>query len=125
MKIVKTLLIAGILLIGTKTFAQTLPPSYQPMLSEIVTFFETITGSNSISKGTTTLSVLDKNKVALKVKHKGQVKNLTFETSPDEENNLVWIAANALTIDMVNKYEDYLTKTLEDMYDLAKKRSME
>jgi hypothetical protein len=102
-----------------------LPPSYQPMLNEIVVNFETIVGSNSITQGKTTLSVLDKNKVALRVEHKGSVKNLTFETQPDEENNMRWVAANDLTTDMVNKYEKYLTKTLQSMYKLSEKKSKE
>lgn len=125
MKVLKTLLIIGLILFTTKMFGQYLPPSYQPMFNEIVTNFETIVGSNSISQGKTTLSVINKNKVALKVQHKGKVKNLTFKTESDEENKLRWVAANALTIDMVNKYEDYLTKTLESMHKLSEKKSKE
>lgn len=109
----------------TEILAQHLPPSYQPMLNEIVVNFETIVGSNSISQGKNTLSVIDKEKVALRVEHKKKVKNLTFVKEPDEENKLQWVAANALTIDMVNKYEDYLTKTLESMHKLSEKKSKE
>jgi hypothetical protein len=125
MKILKTLMILGLILFTTKTFGQYLPPSYQPMLNEIVKNFETIVGSNSISQGKSTLSVINDNKVALRVSHKGQVKNLTFETQPDEENKLQWVAANELTTDMVNKYEAYLTKTLESMHKLSEKKSQE
>ena len=125
MKIFKTLLILGLILLTTKTFGQYLPPSYQPMLNEIVTNFETIVGSNSISQGKNTLSVVSKDKIALRVEHKGKVKNLTFEMQPDEENKLQWVAANPLTIDMVNKYEAYLTKTLESMHKLSDKKSKE
>ena len=125
MKILKTLMVFGIILFTTEIFGQYLPPSYQPMLTEIVDNFKTIVGSNSISQGKTTLSVVNDNKVALRVEHKGKVKNLTFETQPDEENKLQWMAANDLTIDMVNKYEDYLTKTLESMYKLSEKKSQE
>ncbi len=115
----------GLILYTTEIFSQVLPPSYQPMLNEIVTNFETIRGSNSISQGKTTLSVINENKIALRVEHKKQVKNLTFETKPDEENQLYWVAANELTTDMVNKYEDFLTKTLESMYKLSEKKSEE
>lgn len=125
MKIVKTFMTLGLVLCTTQIFSQYLPPSYQPMLNEIVVNFETIVGSNSITQGKTTLSVLDKNKVALRVEHKGSVKNLTFETQPDEENNMRWVAANDLTTDMVNKYEKYLTKTLQSMYKLSEKKSKE
>lgn len=125
MKLLQAIFISGLIIIAVNTSAQTLPPSYQPMLNEIVKNFETITGSNSITKGKNTLSVVDANKVALRVEHKGSVKNLTFVTEPDEENNLHWVAASPLTIDMVNKYEKYLTKTLESMHQLSEKMSKE
>lgn len=125
MKIFKTLVVFGLILFTTKSFTQVLPPSYQSMLNEIVENFKTIVGSNSISQGKTTLSVVNENKIALRVNHKGKVKNLTFETQLDEENKLYWVAANELTIDMVNKYEDYVTKTLESMFKLSEKRSKE
>ena len=125
MKLLKAIMSLGLILCTTEIFSQDLPDSYQPMFNDIVTFFKTITGSNSISQGKTTLSVINDNKIALKIKHKGQVKNLTFITKNDEENNLVWIAANDLTIDMVNKYNDDLTRILKDMYKLAEKKSKE
>ncbi|MBN1116536.1 MAG: hypothetical protein JXA77_05010 [Bacteroidales bacterium] len=125
MKVLKTVFFLGIILFSKDAFSQYLPPSYQPMLSEIVTFFETITSGNSLQKGETSIRVVNENKIVLRIKHKGQIKNLTFETKPDEENKLVWMAANDLTIDMVNKYEDYLTKTFEDMHKLAEKKSKE
>lgn len=115
----------GLILFTVEISAQYLPPSFEPMLNEIVTNFETISGSNSISQGKNTLSVINKNKIALRIEHKGKVKNLTFETTPDEEGSLYWVAANALTIDMVNKYEKDLTKTLESMYKYSEKRSKE
>ena len=125
MKLVKTLIVIGLILFTSKIFSQDLPPSYEPMLNEIVVFFETIRGSNSITQGKNTLSVLDENKVALRIEHKGSVKNLTFEKTPDEEGKLYWIASNELTTDMVNKYEKDLTKILESMYKLAEKKSKE
>lgn len=125
MKILKILLFIGFILLTPKNFAQVLPPSYQPMLNEIVENFKTIVGSNSISQGKTILSVVNENKIALRVNHKGKVKNLTFVTEPDEENKLQWVAANELTTDMVNKYEDFLTKTLISMHKLSEKKSKE
>ena len=125
MKIIKTLMTLGLILFTSEIFGQTLPPSYQPMLNEIIVNFHTIRGSNSITQGKNTLSVVNENKIALRVEHKKTVKNLTFETQLDEENNLYWVAANDLTIDMVNKYEDFLTKTLESMLKLSEKRSKE
>ena len=53
------------------------------------------------------------------------MKNLTFITKPDEEGILYWVAANQITIDMVNKYEDFLTKILESMHKLSEKKSKE
>jgi hypothetical protein len=125
MKILKKIIALSLILFTTEIFSQYLPDSYQPMLNEIVTHFETIRGSNSITKGNNTLSIVDKNKIALRVKHKKEVKNLTFITSPDEEGNLIWVAANEITIDMVNKYEDFLTKILESMHKLSEKKSKE
>jgi hypothetical protein len=125
MKILKTLIALCLILFTTEIFGQYLPDSYQPMLNEIVTNFETIRGSNSITKGNNTLSIVDENKIALRIKHKKEVKNLTFITEPDEEGSLFWVAANEITIDMVNKYEDFLTKILETMHKLSEKKSKE
>ena len=125
MKILKTLIVLSLILSATEIFGQYLPNSYQPMLNEIVTHFETIRGSNSITQGKNTLSIIDKNKIALRINHKKTVKNLTFITEPDEEGNLLWVAANELTTDMVNKYEDDLTKILESMHKLSEKKSKE
>ena len=125
MKTIKILMALGLILSTTEIFSQNLPPSYQPMLNEIVTNFETIRSGNSITQGKNTLSVINKNKIALRVEHKKEVKNLTFETKPDEEGKLFWVAANELTTDMVNKYEDYLTDTLESMHKFSEKKSKE
>jgi tricorn protease-like protein len=125
MKLLKKILILGLFLFSAELFGQYLPESYQPMFNEIVTFFETIRSGNSLQKGSTSLRIVNENKIVLRVKHKGQVKNLTFETKPDEENQLIWVPANDLTIDMVNKYEDYLTSTFKSMYKLAEKKSKE
>ena len=125
MKILKTLIALCLILFTTEIFGQYLPNSYQSMLNEIVTHFETIRGSNSITQGNNTLSIVNENRIALSIKHKKIVKNLTFITESDEEGNLYWVAANELTIDMVNKYEDDLTKILESMHKLSEKKSKE
>ena len=125
MKILRTLITFCFILIAAKLQCQELPPSYQAMLNEIVTNFETIRTGNSVTKGSTSISVLDKDKIALRVEHKKSVKNLTFIKQPDEESQMYWVAANQLTTDMVNKYEDYLTKTLESMLKLSEKKSNE
>jgi hypothetical protein len=125
MRLLKNLLVFGLLLLAKNSFAQYLPPSYQPMLNEIIIHFETIRGSNSITKGKTTLSVINEEKIALRMEHKKRVKNLTFEISLDEESKPYWAAANELTIDMVDKYEKDLTKALKSMHKLSLKRSQE
>jgi len=125
MKLLKTFITLGLILFTTEIFGQLLPDSYQPMFNEILTHFETIRGSNSITQGSTTLSIISENKIALRIKHKKDVKNLTFITEPDEEGDLFWVAANEITIDMVNKYEDIVTKALESVYKLSEKKSKE
>jgi len=113
------------MMLASNVFAQYLPESYQPMLSEIVENFKTITTGNSINDGETSLRVINDKLVVLRVEHQNKVKNLSFEIKPDEENQPMWVAANDLTIDMVNKYESYLTKTLQSMYKLSEKKSKE
>ena len=125
MKISKILITVGLILFATNSFCQTLPPSYQSMLNEIVQNFKTITSGNSITQGDKKLSVINDDKIALRIEFKKKVKNLTFITTRDEENKVIWIAANDLTIDMVNKYEDDLTKMLESMLKLSEKKSKE
>ena len=125
MKIIKTLIALNLILITTEISGQYLPDSYQPMFNEIITHFETIRGSNSITQGDNTLSIVSENKIALRIKHKKKVKNLTFITKPDEEGILYWVAANEITTDMVNKYEDFITKILESMHKLSEKKSKE
>lgn len=125
MKVLKLLFAIGLVLCTTNVFGQYLPPSYQPMFNEIITNFETIRSGNSINEGKSSLRVINENRIVLRVEHKKKVKNLTFETKLDEENKLYWVAANQLTIDMVNNYEDYLTKTLESLHKLSEKKSKE
>ena len=125
MKILKTLLALGLILFTTEIFGQELPSTYQAMFNEMVTNFETIRSGNSIKEGKSTLTVFSENKIVLRTTHKKKVKNLTFVKEPDEENKLRWVAKNQLTIDMVNKYEEFLTETLESMHELSVKKSKE
>ena len=125
MKLLKTLLALGLIIFTTETFGQNLPSSYQTMFSEIITNFETINTGNSIKKGKNSISIINENKIALRTEHKKKVKNLTFVKKLNEENKLHWVAANPLTIDMVNKYEDDLTKILVSMLELSEKKSKE
>jgi hypothetical protein len=122
MKILKSLLALCLILFTTEIFGQELPATYQPMLNQIITNFKTIKTGNSISQGRTVLSVVNENKITLRIDH---VKNLTFITKLNAENNLVWFPANDLTIDMVNKYEETLTETFDEMLKLSEKKSKE
>ncbi|MBI9053278.1 MAG: hypothetical protein JEY96_05640 [Bacteroidales bacterium] len=125
MKVFKTFLALSLILFTSQIFGQNLPDSYQTMFGEIITNFETIRTGNSVRKGKNTLSLLNENKIALRTEHKKKIKNLTFIKKTDDENNTYWIAANQLTIDMVNKYEEYVTETLEAMLELSEKKSKE
>lgn len=125
MKILKILLVLGLILFTTEIFGQTLPDSYQPMFNEIITNFENIRTGNSINKGKNSLRVINENKIVLRTEHKKKVKNLTFVKKLNKDNELVWIADNQLTIDMVNKYEEFLTKTLETMLEFSREKAKE
>lgn len=125
MKMLKTLLLSGLILFSTKGFSQELPENYQSILNDFITYFSTIRTGNSVSKGKTSIRVINENKIILVVKHKGQIKNLTFERKSDEENEKQWKSMNTLTSDMIIKYNDYVTETLNEMHELAKQKSME
>ncbi len=125
MKILKTVLALSLILFTTEIFGQELPATFQPMLNEIKTNFETINSGNSIKQGKNSISIISENRIALRTTHKKKVKNLTFVLKPNDENKLMWVAANPLTIDMVNKYEEYLTETLESLLELSRKKSKE
>lgn len=125
MKIVKSILAFALIFFTSEIFGQELPATYQPMLNEIVTNFKTIRTGNTIKEGKSTLSVINENKIALRIDHQKRVKNLTFITKLDEENKLYWVPANQLTIDMVNKYEEDLTEIFESMLELSEKKSKE
>ena len=118
-------MVLGLILFTTEIFGQELPDTYQAMFNEMVVNFETIRSGNSIKEGKNTLSVFSQDRIVLRLEHKKQVKNLTFIKKANEENELRWVAANQITIDMVNKYEDDLTETLKEMLELTQKRSKE
>ena len=125
MKILKTVLALSLILFTAEVFGQELPASFQTMINEIKTNFETINSWNSIKEGKNSISIINENRIALRTTHKKKVKNLTFVTKLNDENKLMWVAANSLTIDMVNKYEEYLTKTLTSLLELSRKKSKE
>ena len=125
MKILKTVLALSLILFTAEVFGQELPASFQTMINEIKTNFETINSGNSIKEGKNSISIINENRIALRTTHKKKVKNLTFVTKLNDENKLMWVAANSLTIDMVNKYEEYLTKTLTSLLELSRKKSKE
>jgi len=115
--------ILGSIIIGQKVSAQFLPETYQSIFDEIVTNFEEIRGSTSLNEGKTSLRLLDNEKIILRLDHKRSVKTLTFVIKLDEEGNNYWVSANKLTEDMINKYEDDVTKVLEDMLELSREQA--
>ncbi|MFA6404253.1 MAG: hypothetical protein WCX31_21895 [Salinivirgaceae bacterium] len=119
----KVMLLAGAIIMSTATKAQQLPLSYEAMFNEIVTNFETIRGGNTINDGKTSLRLLAKDKIVLRLDHKKTVKTLTFTKGKDEEGNEYWISGSDITTDMVNKYEKDLTEILEDMLKLSREKS--
>lgn len=125
MKIFKSLLLFTLILLVTKSFGQKLPDNYQTIFNEMVTHFETIRSGNTVKKGKTILTVFNENKVVVRTKHNKSIKNLTFLKEKNEENKMIWIAKNQLTIDMVNKYEEDLTKILMVMHEESLKKSKE
>jgi hypothetical protein len=119
----KIVYLTGIFLLSLNANAQLVPETYQPIFNEIVTNFETIRGSNSLKDGKTSLRLLSKEKIVIKIDHKRSVKTLTFVIKLDEEGNKYWVADNTLTIDMVNKYESDLTKVLEKMLEISREEA--
>jgi hypothetical protein len=125
MRIVKSLLIVGLIFCTTAAFSQKLPESYQTIFDQAITNFESIRTGNSITKGKNSLRVLNENRIVLRTEHKKKVKNLTFVREKNEEGKLVWIADNQLTIDMVNKYEEFLTEVLQEMLEYSAEKAKE
>ncbi len=119
----RALPIIGMFFISTTINAQFLPPSYESLLNEIVANFKEIRGGNSIADGKTSLRLLSDEKIILRIDHKRKVKTLTFIVAKDEEGQDYWVSANKLTTDMVNKYEKELTKILNKMLEISRKKA--
>jgi len=119
----KVMLFVGILILGSNAKAQFLPPSYEPLLNEIVENFTEIRGTTSLNEGKNSLRLLGEEKIIVKMKHKGSIKTLTFIKKKDEEGQKYWVSANKLSTDMVNKYEDDLTKVLDTMLKLSREQA--
>ncbi len=125
MRVFRSLLIVGLIFCTTAAFSQKLPDSYQSIFDQAITNFESIRTGNSITKGKNSLRVLNENRIVLRTEHKKRVKNLTFVREKNEEGQLVWIADNQLTIDMVNKYEEFLTEVLQEMLEYSAEKAKE
>lgn len=125
MKTLKTLLALGLILFTTEIFGQELPDTYEAMFIEMIDNIELIRSGNSLKKGKHTLTVFSKDKIVLRTTYNKQVKNLTFVKEANEENKMIWVAANQLTIDMVNKHEEDLTEILMEMHELLVKKAQE
>ena len=70
------------------------------------------------------MRVLTEDKVILRTEHKKKVKNLTF-VKKAVDDKMLWVADNQLTIDMVNKYEEFLTETLMLMLEYSREKAKE
>ena len=116
-------LLLGTFFISSTVFGQYLPTSYESIFNEIVENFEEIRGTTSINDGKTSLRLLSSEKIILRLDHKKSVKTLTFVKEADEEGEKFWISANKVTTDMVNKYENTLTKELENMLKISRKQA--
>ena len=125
MKIVKTILLFSLIFSTTEIFAQELPDSYQTIFDQVVTNFESIRTGNSLTKGQNSIRLINENRIVLRTKHKKKIKNLTFVKEKNKDGNLIWIADNQLTIDMVNKYEEFLTETLQEMLEYSAEKAKE
>lgn len=125
MKFLKALFVFSLIFFVTNTYGQELPESYQALFNEVVTNFESIRTGNSITKGDNSLRVINEKRIVLRTEHKKKVKNLTFIKKLNKDNELVWVASNQLTIDMVNKYEEFLTETLTEMLEFSREKAKE
>lgn len=125
MKSIKTILLVGLIFLATNSFSQKLPDSYQNLFDQVITNFESIRTGNSLTKGDNSLRVINENRIVLRTEHKKRVKNLTFVREKNEDGEFEWIAKNQLTIDMVNKYEEFVTETLQEMLEYSVEKAKE
>jgi len=125
MKIIKTLFAFGLITLATSTFGQNLPENYEAIFTELIDNIELIRSGNSVNKGKSTLAVFSKEKISLRITYNKQVKNLTFLKQADENNKMVWVAANQLTIDMIDKHEEDVTEILMELLEVSRKKAKE
>ena len=77
-RIIKTILLTGILFISSSAIGQYLPTTYEAILDEIVENFTVIRGTTSLKDGKSSLRLLSDEKIILRIDHKKSVKTLTF-----------------------------------------------
>ena len=123
MKIIKTLFVLSLFVLSTNVFSQKLPDNYEAIFTELIDNVELIRSGNSLKKGIHTLTVFSKEKIVLRTTYNKQVKNLTFVKEATEDNKMVWVAANQLTTDMVDRHEEDLTEMFMEMLELSRKKA--
>lgn len=125
MKILKSLLVLSIIFFTTQSFAQKLPENYEAIFNELIDNMELIRSGNSLKKGKHTLTVFSEKKIVLRTKYNRQIKNFTFVKEANDENEMVWVADNQLTTDMVERHEEDLTEMFMDMLEESRKKAAE
>lgn len=123
MKTLKSTLVISLLFISSTVFSQKLPDNYEAIFTELIENMELIRSGNSLKKGKHTLTVFSEEKIVLRTKYDKQIKNLTFVKEANEENKMVWVAANQLTTDMVERHEEDLTEMFMEMLELSRKEA--
>lgn len=125
MKTFKSILVISLLFISSTVLSQKLPDNYEAIFTELIENMELIRSGNSLKKGKHTLTVFSEKKIVLRTKYNKQIKNFTFVKEANEENKMVWIAANQLTTDMVERHEEDLTEMFMEMLELSRKEAAE
>ena len=125
MKTLKTLFIVGLIFFTTQAFGQKLPDNYEAIFTELIDNMELIRSGNSLKKGKHTLTVFSEKKIVLRTKYNRQIKNFTFVKEANDEKEMVWIADNQLTTDMVERHEEDLTEMFMEMLEESRKKAKE
>lgn len=123
MKTFKSILVISLLFISSTVFSQKLPDNYEAIFTELIENMDLIRSGNSLKKGKHTLTVFNEKKIVLRTKYNKQIKNLTFVKEANEKNKMVWVAANQLTTDMVERHEEDLTEMFMVMLELSRKEA--